>query len=119
MKASYLLLIIALGSFINAQEKVSKTNLNQYLNKKIEYCNKVYGSYVTKGNKKVALLNLGADYPNHELTVAIFESDWKNFDYEPSEFLKGKEICVTGKLILYNDKPEIIVNSPKQIKLKD
>lgn len=117
MKAIYFLLIIAVGGIIQAQQKLSEEDLKQYLDKKVEYCNKVYGTYVTKGKKKVALFNLGGDYPNHELTVAIFESDWNKFDYKPDDFLKGKEICVTGKLIMYRDKPEIIVNSPNQIKI--
>ncbi|MBW7870374.1 MAG: hypothetical protein H3C39_04855 [Flavobacteriia bacterium] len=117
MKAIYFLMMIAICGFIQAQQKISEIDLEQYLNKKVEFCDKVYGTYVTQGKKKVALLNLGADYPNNLLTVAIFESDWKNFDYKPAEFLKGKQICVKGKLILYNDKPEIIVNKPDQIRL--
>lgn len=118
MKAIYFLMIIAVGGFIQAQQKLPEADIAQYLDKKVEYCNTVYGTFVTKGNKKVALLNLGGDYPNHDLVVAIFEGDWKKFDYKPEEFLKGREICVSGKLLMYKGKPEIIVNNPNQIKIK-
>lgn len=107
------LLIVCMGY---AQEKLTDANINELVAKKIEYCNKVYGSYKSE---KVILLNLGAEYPNAELTIAIFKSDWKKFDYSPEEFLKEKEICVTGKLILYKDQPEIIVKTPSQITIKE
>ena len=29
----------------------------------------------------------------------------------------NKKVCITGKLVLYNDKPQIVVNEPKQIVL--
>lgn len=118
MKTIYFFLIIGISGFASAQQKLSKADLEKYLNKNVEYCDLVASTFVTKGKKKVTLLNMGENYPNHDLVVAIFEGDLKNFDYKPEEFLKGKEICVSGKLILYNDKPEIIVTKPSQIKLK-
>lgn len=117
-KMHLLLLVLLLLGKINAQEKTSEDDLTQYLNKKVEYCDQVFGTFVSKGTKKVILLNLGANYPNHRLVVAIFEGDWHNFPYQPAEYLKNKEICVKGKLILYKGKPEIIVKSPDQITVK-
>lgn len=103
---------------VTAQQNLTENDLEKYLNKKVEYCDHVHGTYVTQGKSKVILLNLGAKYPDHRLVIAIFESDWKNFKYEPAEFLKNKDICVKGKLILYKGKPEIIVKKPDQISIK-
>ena len=111
MKFIYLLFAFSF-SFSSAQQKISDADVMKHINKEVVYCNKVYGNYVSK---KVVLLNLGAKYPDQKLTVAIFQSDWKKFSYKPAEFLKDKTICVSGKLIMYKDKPEIIVNHPKQI----
>ena len=111
MKSIYLLFLILFG-FSFAQQKIGDEDVMKHINKEVVYCNKVYGNYVSK---KVVLLNLGAKYPNQKMTVAIFQSDWKKFSYKPAEFLKDKTICVSGKLILYKDMPEIIVNNPKQI----
>lgn len=110
-------IFILLFGFSIGQETVSDIDLEKYLNKKVEFCDHVHGTFVSKGKSKVILLNLGAEYPNHRLVVAIFEKNWKSFDYKPAEFLKGKDICVKGKLILYKGKPEIIVNKPDQITL--
>ena len=118
MKTFITFLVIAFLGICNAQQKIPESELEKYVDKKIEYCNRVHGTFVSKGNKKVILLNMGADYPNHELVIAIFEGDWKKFDYKPAEFLKGKDICITGKLVMYKGKPEIIVNNPNQISVQ-
>jgi len=119
MKTIYSLLIFILCGAASAQENLNDADLTQYVNKQVRYCDYVYGSHVTKGEKPVILLNLGADYPDAKLVVAIFNDDWKNFDYKPEEFLKDKQICVKGKLVLYKGKPEIIVKNQKQIVVKD
>ena len=118
MKAIFLYSLIFLSVSVSAQEKVEEANLQNYINKNVEYCDKVFGTFVSKGEKQVILLNLGANYPDHKLTVAIFSESQKNFDYKPDEFLKDKTICVKGKLILYKGKPEIIVKNQKQIEIK-
>jgi len=119
MKSIYLLLIFMLCSIISAQENIADADLSKYVNKQIQYCDRVFGTFITKGKNQVILLNLGADYPDHKLVVAIFEENRKNFDYKPDEFLNGKTICVNGKLVLYKGKPEIVVKNPKQIEVKE
>ena len=39
----------------------------------------------------------------------------KGFNNTPEEFYKGKEVCITGKIELYKDKPQIVVTSKSQI----
>ncbi len=119
MKMIYLLLIFILCSATLAQENLNDADLTQYVNKQVRYCDYVYGAHVTKGEKPVILLNLGADFPDAKLVVAIFNDDWKNFSYKPEEFLLEKQICVKGKLVLYKGKPEIIIKGPKQIEMKE
>ena len=117
MKPIILLSFILCG-ISSAQENLENADLTQYVDKQVRYCDFVYGTHVTQGEKPVILLNLGADYPDAKLVVAIFHSDWENFSYKPEEFLKEKQICVKGKLVLYKGKPEIIVKGPKQIEVK-
>ncbi|MDD3771381.1 MAG: hypothetical protein RBT46_04690 [Weeksellaceae bacterium] len=106
-----------MGSCI-AQQQITDQEFSSHINQKVTYCDKVYGTFISKGKNKVALLNLGADYPNQKLVVAIFEKNWKKFTYQPTEFLQNKRICVNGKLLLYKGKPEIIVEHPKQINVE-
>ena len=73
-------------------------------------------TYVTKGEKKTTYINFGKPYPNTTFTVVIFEGDLAKFKFTPSEFLKDKNVCITGKVKIYKGKPEIIVTSEEQIK---
>lgn len=84
----------------------------------VTICAKVAGTYVTKGESKVIYLNLEKPYPNNPLTIVIFEKNADNFDYNPLEFLKNKNICVSGKITVYKDKPQIIAIKQEQIKIQ-
>jgi DNA/RNA endonuclease YhcR with UshA esterase domain len=63
-------------------------------------------------------LNLGADYPNSPLTIAIYADDLVNFDFKPDEYYKGKAICVSGTVKMYKERPEIIVKTQNSIQVK-
>jgi hypothetical protein len=58
---------------------------------------------------------MGAAYPNQLLTVVIWADVRKDFDKAPEEFFMGKEICVSGKIELYHDKPQIVIKSKSQV----
>jgi len=118
MKSIYLVLIFMLCHAVSAQESIGDADLSKYVNKQIQYCDQVSGTFVSKGENQVILLNLGADYPDQKMVVAIFGKSLKDFDYKPDEFLNGKMICVKGKLVLYKGKPEIVVKSQKQIEVR-
>ncbi len=80
------------------------------------YCEKVYGGkYFAKTG--TTLLNLGAAFPDHKMTVVIKGADRAKFKGAPETILDGKTVCITGKIIQYNGKPEIIVTDPGQIKV--
>ena len=109
------------GTFIcvNATKITAQTipidSVSNYIGKTVKVCDKVYGTHVSKGEKKTTSLNLGANFPNQKLTVVIFEGDLSKFSYKPEIFLKDKNVCVTGKIITYKDKPEIILNDPANL----
>ena len=119
MKNQTLFLFFILCGILSAQESIADADLKKYLNKEVQYCDHVFGTFVVKGDKQIVLLNLGANYPDAKMVVAIFQDNWKNFTYKPEEFLKDKSICVKGKLVLYKDKPQIVVKKPEQIMVKE
>jgi hypothetical protein len=59
---------------------------------------------------------MGAQYPDSPLTIVIWDSLRSKFSYKPEEKFNNKEICVTGKIELYKDKPEIVLQEQGQIK---
>ena len=80
-------------------------------------CDKVYSTKLLESSGMV-FLNLGGDYPNQKLSVVIKGKNRDKFPVSPEIAYKDKTICVTGVIIDYNGKPEIIVTNPEQIKVK-
>ncbi len=115
-------LILAIISICVWQISFSQTvpvdSVKFYVGKTITVCSKVQSTFVTKGEKKTTYINFGKPYPNNTFTAVIFSSDSGNFKYIPSEFLKEKNVCITGKVELYKDKPQIIVKKEEQIKIE-
>ena len=79
----------------------------KHYNENVQCCAKVYG---VKALENLTLLNLGAAYPDQPLTVVL-----RDAARGIGPGLDGKTICVTGTVVSYRDKPEIVVTDPKQI----
>lgn len=78
-----------------------------HFNENVRVCAKVYGSKAFSG---MTLLNLGASYPNQLLTGVL-----KGAALTAYPNLDGQTICVTGKIVEYKGKPEIVVTDKGQI----
>ncbi len=118
MKKLLLALLAILFSQIAFSQTVPLDSVKNYEGKTITVCSKVQSTYVTKGDKKTTYINFGNPYPNTTFTVVIFEADLPNFKNTPSEYLKDKNVCITGKVKIYKGKPEMIVNKEEQIKVE-
>ena len=103
---------------ISFSQTVPLDSVASYVGKTITVCSKVQSTFVTKGDKKTTYINFGKPYPDATFTAVIFESSLEKFKYTPSEFLKDKNVCITGKVSIYKDKPQIIVSSQEQIKIE-
>ena len=72
----------------------------------------------TKKHKKGhVFINLDKKFPNQVFSLSIFESNIKNFDYEPEIYLINKQVCFKGEIGEYGNTPNMILEHSKQIKL--
>ena len=86
----------------------------------VTICTKIFGArYFENSNRSPTLLNAGAKYPDAPLTIVIFGESRTAFKNKPEEFYPDKNICVTGKIVIYKGKPEIIVTEEKQLVVKE
>jgi hypothetical protein len=92
----------------SAPRTIAVQDAAQHYNENVQCCAKVYG---IKALDNLTLVNLGAAYPNQPLTVVLRDAAR---DMGPG--LDGKTICVTGTVVSYRDKPEIVVTDPKMIR---
>ncbi len=90
-----------------------------YEGKEVKICTRVYGTkFLSSSGRKPTFLDLGAPYPDSPLTIVIWGDDRGNFPNPPETYYRDKDICVTGRILIYKGKPEIIVRDPHQIIVK-
>jgi DNA/RNA endonuclease YhcR with UshA esterase domain len=65
---------------------------------------------------RAIFLHMGGSFPGNCFTAVVFKDDFTKFPGMDS--LRGKNIEVSGAVKLYQNKPEIILNDPGQIKAK-
>jgi len=103
----------------DAQEEIPIDSLSRHVGDSVTICTKIYGGIFLDRNKdSITLLNAGARYPNSPLTVIIRINARHQFKDPPEIFFRDKEVCITGKIILYKEKPEIVVYDERQIVVK-
>jgi len=108
------LLLIVLSA--DAQQKISIDSLQQHIGDSVTVCTKIYGGiFLDRSTGTPTLLNAGAAYPDSPLTIFISAEARKTFTEAPELFYKNKNVCVTGKIILYKDKPEIVLYDAAQL----
>jgi hypothetical protein len=103
---------------ISFSQTVPLDSVQFYEGKTITVCSKVQSTFLTKGDKKTTYINFGKPYPNTTFTAVIFEGDLQNFKYTPSEYLKDKQVCLTGKITIYKGKPQMIITKEEQITIQ-
>jgi hypothetical protein len=102
-----------------AQKEIKTEELSQHVGDSVTVCTKIYGGiFLERSTGSPTLLNAGGSYPNAPLTVVIWADARQKFKEAPEVFYKDKDVCITGKIILYKDKPEIVVYDEKQMVVK-
>jgi len=62
-------------------------------------------------------LNFGGAYPEQCLTAVIWAKDWPRFAKSPETWYNGREVRISGEIIEYEGRPEIILTDPEQIEI--
>lgn len=68
-----------------------------------------------KEGNKTFLINLDKRYPQSPLTVVLYDKAYKELNLQNE--LQEKDIVVKGTVSIYNDRPQIIVNDVKNLKI--
>jgi len=99
-----------------SQEKViSWEQAREYLGQTVT----VEGIIVrTHNSGRACFLNFHPDYQQY-LSLVIFASDFPKFPAQPERYYLDKKVRVRGRVVLYQGRPELILNSPAQIRVID
>lgn len=111
------ILIILLGIFLArsaySQDTITPNDANKYIGKNVVIIGTI--DQITHTTKAV-YVNMGGFYPKNTFAAVIFS---KNFDtFKDIDTFLQKEVYISGTIKVFNDKPEIIVESSSQLKIK-
>jgi len=76
-------------------------------------------AYLGRTSGTPTFLDLGRPYPDQLFTVVIWGTARGLFEDEPEALFDGRRICVTGTIVEYKGKPQIVVDDPSQIEIAD
>lgn len=112
------LLFFCLAS-IAQEQSIKPSDAQRYIGEEKTVCGIVASAtYARRSKGQPTFLNLDQPYPNQIFTVLIWGSDRQNFQNPPETIYRGKNICVSGIIKIFREKPEIIVHNPSQIIIK-
>lgn len=116
MKTLVLFLLFTGSAVAGFSQKVTPEEAAKRVGDSITVCGRIFGGrFFETSNGSPTLLNMGAVFPNNPFTIMIPGDVRMKLGYSPETELKDKEICVTGRVVLYKNKPEMIVYDPSQI----
>ena len=116
-----LMIILSISCTVSfAQQEVKVDDAKNHVGENVKICTKIYGGKFFERDT-LTLLNAGAAYPDAPLTIVIHGEARKAFNNNPEEYYKGAEVCITGTIELFKEKPQIVVTNKDQIaeQLKD
>jgi len=109
-----ILCFLSLSSF--AQTQIKLDDVQNHVGDSVKLMAKIYsGKYLENAENTPTLLDVGGKYPHEKLTLVIFGDVRKQFKNAPETFYEGRQEWITGKIQLFKNKPQIIINSPDQI----
>jgi hypothetical protein len=114
-----ILLFILSAFFVNAEAKTYSTKETwDHVGEWATVCGTVSGKYFAKkSNGQPTFINLDGVFPNHLFTIVIWKEDREKFDILKQN-LRGREICVTGEIESFKEKPQMTLRDPKMVAVK-
>ena len=121
MKTTLIALIISLlMGPVAFSQSIKLEDVPKHIGDSVTVCGKIFSTnYLESGHDQPTFLNMGAAYPNDILTILIWKKARAKFTYKPEEKLLNKTICVSGKIVSYKGKPQIVVHQESQITVND
>lgn len=101
------------------KKAVNTVDAKKYMNSKnkVEVCGTVVST--RKSKKGHIFINLDKSFPNQIFSLTVWASDAINFSYKVEEELKGKKICIKGKVTIDRGKPTMNLKNEKQVTFLD
>jgi hypothetical protein len=102
-----------------ASARITAAEAAQHLNQEATVCGLVAGAkYADSARGKPTFLDFEKPYPGELFRVVIWGSDRERFPEPPERTYGHQRVCVSGKIKLYRQTPEIVVRDRGQLAIQ-
>jgi micrococcal nuclease len=110
--------VVAVPGLHAQTKKLTTAEAKDHIGDRATVCGKVVSTHYAKNSKgEPTFLNLDEPYPREVFTILIWGSDREKFG-TPEDGYKGLQVCVTGKITSYRNRPEIAAAERGQIEIQ-
>jgi hypothetical protein len=118
MRRAAIALALLCSALAFAQPSISASEAKSHVGEIATVCGEVASTHYARSSRgSPTFINLDKPYPKQIFTVLIWGSDRPKFG-NPEATFSGKNVCVTGKITLYEGTPETIASEPSQINIR-
>ena len=118
LRLSMMLIALAASAFGASAETLTPVEAAKHAGETATVCGVVAGAkYAAQIRGGLTFIDFDKPYPDATFTAVIFPGDRAKFG-TPEKGLAGKQVCVTGKIEMFRDKPQIVLSDPKQLMAK-
>ena len=113
-----LLLFVAINGY--SQKTIPLEDVSKHIGDSVTVGGQVSGGrFLETAKNTPTFINLGQAFPNHSLTIVIWNEIRKQFETAPEVLFKEKEICVAGRIELFRDRTQIVLTRKKDVITKE
>jgi len=94
---------------------ITSKEAEKYINQVKSVVGKVEQTRVS--NSGNLFLNIDGRFPDQPFTVVIFRRDRERFPENFEETVREKRIQVRGRITLFQEKPQVVINQPDMLKI--
>jgi hypothetical protein len=106
--------ILAFVTALHAADSIPSANAKDHVGETATVCGHVADSNYLANGSHLTFLNFDRPYPNHTFTAFVAADNRSKFENAEVRY-RDKDICVTGQIVDYQGKPEIVLTDPNQI----
>ena len=99
--------------------RISAHEAKDHVNTPAEVCGEVASTaFVEELEGQPTFINFERPHPEQVFTVVIwgeYRQQWQN---PPAQLYRNQSLCVTGRIVLHNEIPQISVRTPGQVRIR-
>jgi hypothetical protein len=112
--------LLFISSFSFAQTVIKLEEVSKHIGDSVTVCGKVSGTrFLETAKNTPTFINLGQAFPNHALSIVIWSDVRKQFETAPEILFNDKEVCVTGRIELFRERPQIVLKKSNDLVEKE